>query len=306
MKWIEVSVLVDSRGVEPVAGLFHSLNCGGVMIEAPGAAQLLRQPVDEEEAVRYNFFDSGSVKVKAYIHEDRQLLTEIEQALEEVQELLGCTYKLETSVVKDEDWEESWKQYYHTFRVGQRLVIKPSWEQYQSQPTDVVVELDPGMAFGTGIHASTRFCLMFVEQYIKGGEKVIDAGCGSGILSLAAAKLGAADILAMDIDKVAVKIAQQNIAINGLTKKVKAIAGDIFADLKQQRADVIMANLTADIILPWLPVAVSILNDSGLLFASGIQDSRWPEIKEAMEDAGLSIEQLVLDSDWVGVAARRL
>ncbi|MGI6469584.1 MAG: 50S ribosomal protein L11 methyltransferase [Syntrophomonadaceae bacterium] len=306
MKWIEISVLVDSRGVEPVSGLFHSLNCGGVLIEDPGAGELLQQPVDEDKAEQYSLCASGTVRVKAYIHEDRQVMEQIEQALGELQELLGCTYKLETAEVRDEDWAESWKQYYHTFRVGRRLVIKPSWEQYQSQAGDVVIELDPGMAFGTGIHATTRFCLIFVEQYIKGGEKVIDAGCGSGILSLAAARLGAAEILAMDIDTVAAQIAQQNIAINGLSDKIRAVAGDIFADLKQQQADVIMANLTADIILSWLPVAVSILNQSGLLIASGIPDSRWPEVKAAMQEAGLSIEGILLDSDWVGAAARRL
>lgn len=306
MQWIEISVLTNGPGVEAVAALFHRLGCGGVMIEDPGAAQIFREPVDEDKAPGCDFSGPGPFRVKAYVHEDRQVTAEIEQGLEEIQRLLGSDFEIETRGVKDEDWEDSWKKYYHTFRVGQRLLIKPSWEKYEPELTDVVIEIDPGMAFGTGIHASTRFCLIFIEQYIKGGEKVIDAGCGSGILSLAAAKLGAGEVLAMDLDGVAVRIARQNIALNGLDEQIKAVAGDIFQDLKQQRADVIMANLTADVILPWLPVAVPILNSSGLLFASGIQDRRWPEVKEALEKAGLFIEQVILDSDWVGVAARRL
>ena len=117
--------------------------------------------------------------------------------------------------VNDDDWEESWKKYYHTFKVGQRLVIKPSWEPYEPSPEEVVVNIDPGMAFGTGIHASTRFCLTFIEQYIKGGEEVVDAGCGSGILSIAAAKLGVNRVLAMDIDELAVRIRRDNVRLNG-------------------------------------------------------------------------------------------
>lgn len=306
MKWLEIRVLVGGPGVELVAALFHRLSSGGVVVEDPQSAQAFQNPVDEDKAPPCDFSGPGPFIVKAYFHEDREVLGQISADLAEVENLLGSSCTIQYSEVQDEDWEDSWKQYYHAFRVGQRLVIKPSWEQYYVHEGDVVIEIDPGMAFGTGSHASTRFCLLFIEQYVKGGERVIDAGCGSGILSLAAAKLGAAEVLAMDLDTVAVKIAEQNVAINGLEDRIKVLPGDIYSDLSTKQADLILANLTADVILPWLPAAAAALNPSGLLFASGIQDSRWPELRQAMEQAGLDIEQVLLDADWVGVAARRI
>lgn len=307
MKWTEYSVLTAGCGVEPVAALFHRLGSGGVMIEDPRAAQNYLQAVDEDKAAAaLDLSGPGPFKIKAYFHEDRQVLAQIEQGLQQVQSLFACTCKLQTGQVQDEDWEDSWKKYYHAFRVGKRLVIKPSWEEYPTRAGEVVIEIDPGMAFGTGIHASTRFCLLFIDEYVQGGEKVIDAGCGSGILAMAAASLGATEVLAMDNDSVAVKIARQNIALNGLDDRIRVVSGDIFTDLGQQQADIIAANLTADVILPWLPVAVAALRNRGCLFASGIQDRRWPEVKQAMEKAGLAVARVAFEEDWVGVAACRL
>ncbi len=300
MKWIEYCILTAGCGVEPVAALFHRLGCGGVMIEEA------QTPDDEDKAVALDLSGPGSFVIKAYFHEDRQVMAQIEQGLQQVENLFACTCKLQTGQVRDEDWEESWKKYFHTFRVGKRLVIKPSWEEYRARADDVVIQIDPGMAFGTGLHASTRFCLLFIDEYVQGGEKVIDAGCGSGILAMAAARLGASEVLAMDNDTVAVKIAQQNIALNGLADHIRVVSGDIFTDLGQQQADIITANLTAEIILPWLPAALAVLRKPGYLFASGIQDRRWPEVKQAMEKAGLAIAQVVFEEDWVGVAACRL
>lgn len=306
MKWVEISVLVGGPGVEPVAALFHRLSSGGVAVDDPQTAQAFLEPIDEDKASSYDFSGPGPFVVKAYFHEDRALLEQISAGLAEVENLLGSSCVIQYREVQDEDWEDSWKKYYHSFRVGRRLVIKPSWEQYDKLEGDLVIEIDPGMAFGTGSHASTRFCLLLIEQYIQGGERVIDAGCGSGILSLAAAQLGASEILAIDLDRVAVQVAQENVDRNGLANRVKVVAGDIYRDIGNEEADVILANLTADVILPWLPTAVAALKSSGLLFASGIQDSRWPELRQAMEQAGLAIIQVLLDADWVGVAARRL
>ena len=298
-------MLIAGPGVEPVAALFHLLGSGGVIIEDPKLTHTFMEPVDEDKAPCCEFSSPGPYRIKAYIHEERELMEQIKAGLNEVQRVTGCGWEMHCSEVRDEDWQDGWKKYYHTFRVGQRLVIKPSWEESVAGEDDVVIEIDPGMAFGTGTHASTRFCLMLIEQYVEGGEKVVDAGCGSGILSLAAAKLGAAEIVAIDIDSVAVKIATQNVILNNLEDKIKVYLGDICTDIAPQPVDLLLANLTADVILPWLPAAVRALKPSGLLFASGIQDRRWPELKQAMERNGLVIEQVLFDADWVGVAARR-
>ncbi len=305
MKWIEINVLIAGPGVEPAAALFHRLGSGGVMIEDPQLANTFAEPVDEDKAPRCDFSGLGPYRIKAYIHAERELQEQISAGLDEVQSLCGCSYEVQYNEVEDKDWEDSWKQYYHTFKVGQRLLIKPSWEPWPAKEEDVVIEIDPGMAFGTGSHASTRFCLLLIEKYLRGGERVIDAGCGSGILSLAAAKLGAAEVLAIDLDSVAVKVAAENVELNGLADRIKVYAGDIYTDIGCEQADLIMANLTADIILPWLPAAAAALNRSGWLFASGIQDRRWPEMRQAMEQVGLVIEEVLFDADWVGVAARR-
>lgn len=306
MKWVEISVAVSGPGVEPVAALFHRMSSGGVVVDDPQTAQVFREPIDEDKAPSYDFSSPGPFVVKAYFHEDPEVLEQISAGLAEVENLLGSSCSVQYSEVQDEDWEDSWKQYYHTLRVGQRLVVKPSWENYDICESDVVIEIDPGMAFGTGSHASTRFCLLFIEQYIQGRERVIDAGCGSGILSLAAAQLGASEVLAIDLDRVAVQVAQENVERNRLSNRIKVMAGNIYRDMGNEKVDVILANLTADVILPWLPTAAAALNSSGLLIASGIQDSRWPELRQAMEQVGFAIDQVLLDADWVGVAARRL
>ena len=208
--------------------------------------------------------------------------------------------------VRNEDWEESWKKYYHTFKIGERLVIKPSWEEYTPSENEVIINIDPGMAFGTGIHASTRFCLRFIDQYVKGGEKIIDAGCGSGILSIAAAKLGAGQVMAMDFDELAVKIARANVKLNGLEDIIKAEVGDITKDLAGFKADYIFANITAEVVYMLIPWAAEILDAGAYIFCSGIIESRWPEVHGQLESHGFVVDQLLKDNEWLGIAARKL
>jgi len=306
VNWKEISVLTGGICVEAIAGIFHRLGSGGVVIEDPqGARKYINKEPWVADSVSPDFLDHNFVVVKAYFHEDREILDEIYSCLDIVRDNFGVECKVYIDEVRDEDWEQNWKKYYHTFKVGDRLVIKPSWEEYTVQPGEVVIELDPGMAFGTGIHASTRFCLKFIDKYIKGGETIIDAGCGSGILSIGAVKLGAKSVFGMDVDPVAIIVARENIKINGLQDRIEVCEGDIVENLQGRQADMILANITAELVNMVIPEAAPVLPSGGYLFGSGIVDSRWPGVQQQLEKYGFEIVEVLNDIDWVGVAARK-
>lgn len=306
MNWKEVSVLTEGVCVEAIAGIFHHLGSGGVIIEDPQAARkYVKKDVWDPRAVSQDFLKHEFVVVKGYFPVERQVMEELKLGLETVESNFGIKCRVYIDEVKDEDWESSWKKYYHTFKVGDRLVIKPSWEDYPAQDGEVIIEIDPGMAFGTGIHASTRFCLRFVDQYVKGGEYIVDAGCGSGILSIGAAKLGARSIFAMDVDDVAVKVARENILLNGLQDIIQVEEGDIVEVLHNKKANMILANITAEVVIHLIPEAAKVLPSGGYFFGSGIVDSRWPGVEQQLQKHGFIIEQVLSDVDWIGVAARK-
>lgn len=306
MNWKEVSVLTEGACAEAIAGIFHRLGSGGVVIEDPQAArQYVQKENFDAKTLPPDFLEHNFVVIKAYFHEDRQVLEELNNCLEQVNKCFNTQCRVFIDEVRDEDWEESWKKYYHTFKIGRRLVIKPSWEEYATSADEVVIEIDPGMAFGTGIHASTRFCLKFIDEYIEGGEVIIDAGCGSGILSIAAAKLGAKKITAIDIDEVAVKVAQENILLNKLEDIVDVKLDDVVEEILQHQADIIFANITADVVNLLIPHAAKSLKSGGYLFASGIVDSRFPGVQKKLLEHGFVTEKILTDVDWVGVAARK-
>jgi len=304
MNWKEISVLTEGLCVEAIAGIFHRLGSGGVIIEDSQAARkYVKKEKWNSSSVSSDFLNHEFVVVKAYFLEEKEVMEELMQSLERVKANFDVECQVFIDEVKNEDWETSWKKYYHTFKVGERLLIKPSWEDYTPEDNEIIIEIDPGMAFGTGIHASTRFCLLFVDEYVKGGEKIIDAGCGSGILSMAAAHLGASNIKAMDIDEIAVKIAGENIALNHLQDKIEVSCGDMLEKMDDMEADMILANITSEVIEMLIPRAAKILPAGGYFFGSGIVDSRWPGVKKQLENHGFSIEKVLTDVDWVGVAA---
>lgn len=307
MKWKEISVLTEGVCVEAIAGIFHRLGSGGVVIEDPQAARkYINKDAWDPKSVSPDFLDHDFIVVKAYFQEDRKVLDELDSCLQVVKDNFNIDCRIFIDEVRDEDWENSWKKYYHTFKIGNRLVIKPSWEEYQVSDGEVVIDIDPGMAFGTGIHASTRFCMRFIDQYVKGGEKIVDAGCGSGILSIAAAKLGAVQIFAMDVDELAVKIARENVVLNHLTEKIEVQAGDIVDEIHNHPADMVLANITAEVVAFLIPEAAKVLPPGGYLFGSGIVDSRWPGVEKQLLAHGFVVEQILTDVDWIGVAARKL
>jgi ribosomal protein L11 methyltransferase len=307
MNWKEISVLTEGACVEAIAGIFHSMGSGGVVIEDTQAARkYINRDGWNPESVTSDLLDHEFVVVKAYFPEDKEVMDALAQSIESVEGNFQVRCKVFVDEIRNEDWEENWKKYYHTFKVGEHLVIKPSWEEYEPAENEVIINLDPGMAFGTGIHASTRFCLRFIDEYVHGGENIIDAGCGSGILSIAALKLGAEKVLAMDIDELSARIAKENLALNGLADKATVEAGNIIEVIPNLKADMILANIIAEVITELIPGAAQALSPGGYFFGSGIVDSLWPGVKKILEENNFEIEQVLQDVDWIGVAARKL
>ncbi|MGE4271952.1 MAG: 50S ribosomal protein L11 methyltransferase [Desulfitobacterium sp.] len=306
MNWREIAVTVSSAGEEAVADLFYQLGCPGVSVEDP---ELLRSYV---ESGTWDYHDFGEVTltgtsvVKGYICEDEELQAKLQQLDEGLKELLrnfpDWVLQVKGLTVQEEDWATSWKAYFKPTRIGQRFLIKPTWEEVIPTPTDIILELDPGMAFGTGTHATTSLCLKALEDIVDPRMRVFDLGTGSGILAIAAAKLGA-QVEAIDLDSVAVKVAQENVELNQVTNQVRVQKGDLGSVLTG-KADLVVANIIADVILILLPDLKRILKDDGEFMASGIIEHRSLDVEEGMRAHGLEIVEKREDSGWVLLRAR--
>jgi ribosomal protein L11 methyltransferase len=215
--------------------------------------------------------------------------------------------ELSTRVVRESDWAEAWKAHFPVLRVGRRLVIRPTWLRHEPQPDDVVLDLDPGMAFGTGLHPTTRLCLAATESVADrgglDGASVLDVGCGSGILAIAAAKLGAADVLGVDTDPIAIEATIANAAANGLTDRIDARLGSL--PTGDGPRDVILANLIAGVLIDLAPVLYREVRVRGTLVASGIFVDREDDVRAAFRVVGLTVTTRVAEGDWVALEAVR-
>ncbi|MEG2073470.1 MAG: 50S ribosomal protein L11 methyltransferase [Angelakisella sp.] len=219
-------------------------------------------------------------------------------------------YEIKTLGVREEEWATAWKEYYHPTAIGQRLVVCPTWEQYDKRDNELVIALDPGMAFGTGTHHTTRLCAQLLERVVKQGDRVLDMGTGSGILSIAALLLGADCAVGVDIDAVAVRTAGENAAANGfLPPRFTAVCGDLVTDkaLNEKLGggyDVIAANIVADVIIFLAPSIRRQLREGGTLVASGVILPRRDEVTQALTDNGLTIEAIEENDGWCAILAK--
>lgn len=213
------------------------------------------------------------------------------------------TLALELQNVADEDWSENWKKYYKPFRIGSHLVVKPTWEPYEAQPGDQMIELDPGMAFGTGTHETTHMCMQLLEKHLRPGMRVMDVGTGSGILAIAAARLGASDVLAIDIDPNAVKVAKENVALNGVESRVRVVEGDLCKS-EAIPCDLAVANIVADAICMLAGPLTRHLQKGRLLVCSGIIREREQDVRDAAAQAGYTLFDRVEMGEWVALALK--
>ena len=306
-KWLEVSVKVNHEAEEVTAEILREAGArNGVAIEDPVLYETLRNSLPFElcDPLPENT-DFSVVTITAYYPEDTELterLQKIEAELAAVEKRIG-KFRFGPALfrhVTEEDWSDEWKQYFHVTRVGKHIVIKPSWEDYEPEPEDVVLELDPGMAFGTGTHPTTVLVLEALEKMIRPDTTVFDVGTGSGILAMTAAKLGAKNIKAVDIDGVAVRTAKENIEKAGMQDRIEVRQGDLLHGT-EGKADVIVANILADIIIMLLPDIPGKLKEGGLFFASGIIENYQQDVTEAAEKAGLRVKETTRIKDWVGL-----
>ena len=210
-----------------------------------------------------------------------------------------------TSEVDDEDWATAWKKYYHPVKISGRFTIVPTWEEYEPVESDeLIIELDPGMAFGTGTHPTTVMCVQALEKYVQPGNTVVDVGTGSGVLSIGAALLGASKVHALDLDYVAVRAAKENIELNKVESIVEVTHGNLLESIQIQ-PDVIVANILADVIISFSQDAHTLLPEGGLFIASGIIGQKRDLVKEDLVSKGFEIIESVLMEDWVAIVARK-
>ena len=278
MVWQELSIEVPSEYAEPVSYLFSRYGHG----------------LSTEE------LGSGMVGLRTYLpSSSRRRLARIEVGVKLVK-LLQPMGELSVIPLEDADWETAWKSHFKLLRVGRRLIIKPSWIGYEPQENEVVVELDPGMAFGTGYHPTTRMCLELLEGHLRADSQVLDLGTGSGILSIAAARLGAATVLALDVDPTAVKAARKNIRASGLRGKVHLARGTLPHPLASEgRFNLAMANISAKTVLNAAPHLHRALAPEGILIASGFLQKQQGELEAALKGAGFRHLETCGTDDWV-------
>ena len=311
MNWTEVTIKTTTEAVEAISNILMEERCGGVMIEDP--KDFLFQKKNEldwdyvEEEV-FNKSGQDGVLIKTYIPEERNVLELIETVKARIALLpsfgldIGeCSVSL--SNVNESDWANEWKKYYKPTKVGKKIVVKPSWEDYEKQEGDLIIELDPGMAFGTGTHETTSMCIRELENYVDETKTVFDIGCGSGILAIAAAELGAKEVVAGDLDEVAVKVSKENCEINHVSDKVVVKHGSLF-EVVDSKADVIVANIIADIIKILAKDVSKFLKDDGVFISSGIILAKIDEVCEALEENGFEIVKVERLGEWSAIVSK--
>ncbi|GAA3011064.1 50S ribosomal protein L11 methyltransferase [Tetragenococcus solitarius] len=312
MKWNEIKVETASEAVEAVANILMEAGASGVAIEDTKDIENFQtdefgEIIDPEMVTSL----TEGAYVKAYFPETifvPEILPAIEEKINKLPDFGLAIGKNEIQVteVAEKDWATAWKKYYHPVRISRFLTIKPSWEEYQTvDPKEQVINLDPGMAFGTGTHPTTRLTLQALETALHGNEVVLDVGTGSGVLSIAASFLDAKKVFAYDLDEVAVKAAKENIALNPAVKNVQVKTNDLLAGVKQ-KADVIVANILADIIIKMLPDAWRLLNDKGTLIVSGIIEAKKQMVIDAIQAQGFIIDQIFQQKDWYALTFKKV
>ena len=306
MKWTEVCIKTTEEASDAISDMLTTIGAGGVVIEDPNE---IRRQIESPNSLDYadqEFLDSlgTEVTVKAYFNQEstpEELSVLIKEKVKFISQFLqvGKGYSGYTEV-DDEDWATAWKKYYKPFHIADSVVVKPTWEEYEQKAGEIVIEMDPGMAFGTGTHETTRLCSQLLEKYVEKGDNVIDVGCGTGILSIIAIKLGASHAAAIDIDEVAARVARENCAINGVLDSISVKKG-VLADIEPQKADIVVANIIADVVIGISSLIPSYLKKGGILLTSGIIKESKDDVLRAYTDLGFEFINLLEMGEWVAI-----
>ncbi len=333
MKWKKLRLETTTAALDYLGAVAMELGLEGFEIED-------NVPLTQEEKEKMFIDilpelpeDKGIAYVSFYVEPDtdeKELEDQLRSSIEDYAELCDFgTMKLEVSLEDDNNWINNWKEFFKPFRIDESIVIKPTWEEYvpddaaSSKKDEIVIEIDPGTAFGTGAHETTKLCILALKKYMKNGERVLDLGCGSGILSIAAMKLGADSAFGVDIDEIAVDTSVENSSVNKIPaarcEKVRIpgsgelmfIKGNVLSDaglcedLAGFEADTVVANILADVIIPLSGKVGAFMKKGGLFISSGIINTKEEAVKEAILENGFEIVEILHMNDWVSIVARK-
>ncbi|MEY8364224.1 50S ribosomal protein L11 methyltransferase [Anaerovoracaceae bacterium 41-7] len=321
MKYLEINIETSAAGIEPVVSALLNLGITDTVVEDPRDIEDL---MDKKQTYDWDYLDDSiiekmkeSPKVTVYLEdteENRTLAEQIAPAMEELRSkaregIFGedadfGSLRVSKKQEDDTQWKDKWKEYFKPARIAENIVVKPTWESYERQGDEKVIEIDPGMAFGTGTHETTSLCVKMLEKYQKESDKVLDVGCGSGILSIAAALLGAEDVLGVDIDPVAVEVAAENIELNGVANVAKAQYGDLTKGI-DYKADIVVANLMADLVMMLSEDVARHMQPGGLFISSGILVEKEVQVTEHLRSQGFGIVEVREDGGWCCIVCRK-
>ncbi|MDD3612179.1 MAG: 50S ribosomal protein L11 methyltransferase [Eubacteriales bacterium] len=312
MDWTEISIKTSQEGADIAAQAFYEVGITGLVIEDPDELSQL-----SKEEFFWDYIDEsmvgtsdGTVVIKAYLSSDSSLGEKLSLIKDKINWLknrdLGVdlgSLDIELTSVREEDWSNTWKKYYKPMKVSDRIVIKPSWETYNKKKGQVILTLDPGMAFGTGTHETTMLCMQAIDQYIRPDHSLIDIGCGTGVLSIGALLLGAKAATAIDLDGNAVEIARKNAQINKVLDRMTLVHGNLLDEIEGSY-DIVVANIIADVIIELSQYVTNYIKAGGLFISSGIIHERLDEVIEQIESVGLIIEKVAKMGEWAMVVSR--
>ncbi|MBW9144288.1 50S ribosomal protein L11 methyltransferase [Clostridium sp. CM027] len=306
--WIEVTIITSSEAVEAVSAMLYNTGVEGVSILDPLDLIFRRDHTTDWDYFDETIIDTKSgVVIKGYYKKDEKFEKHLEDIKAGVNNLPKCGLdkgvgSVTAEKVNEEDWENNWKKYYKPIKVGEKIVIKPIWEEYNKKTDEIIVELDPGMAFGTGSHETTRMCIKALERRVDANSTVFDIGTGSGILAIAAAKLGAKKVIGVDLDPVAVDSAKQNVSYNDIGN-IEILYGDLMEVVKG-KANIVIANIMADIIIFLTQQVKAFIVEGGYFISSGIILSKKDDVINKLTECGFKIEEINIEGEWVCIVAK--